>query len=280
MSRLLAFLSAASLTLLAVSSALAADLVVTTHTASPAGFSVNSHLIQGDRDAILVDTQFARSEVEQVVEMVKRSGKRLTYILVTHGHPDHFFHLEPFQRAFPQVRIVATKSVIADIEAYGPRAIAMWKPKLGDEIPDSFVTPQPVNATSLFVDGDEIQLISLDGGESAHATVLWIPSTKALFTGDLAYNKVHLWLRENRPDGWLENLDKLERLHPVTVYPGHGPAGGAELIEANRQYIRAFVEATAPPATKEEAIAKLEALYPDYQLPVIVEFSVAGRLGN
>lgn len=258
----------------------AAELTVTTYTASEAGFLVNSHLIAGEHDAILVDAQFLRSEAGKATEWVKASGKHLKYIFVTHGHPDHFFGLEVLQREFPDARIVADSAVIPDIQAVGPKAIAFWKPTFKDEIPDSFVTPQPVNATSLFVDGQEIQLLRFGPGESPHATVLWIPATQALLTGDLTYNKVHLWLRENRPEEWLAILDRLQGLQPASVYPGHGQDGGPEIIAADREYIGALLAATAPPATKQQAIATLKSRYPDYALPMIVEFSVSGRLGR
>lgn len=225
-----------------------------------------------------MDAQFIRSEATKAIQMVKESGKNLKYILVTHGHPDHFFWLEDFQNAFPDARIVAAGDVIPDIESYGPKAIAMWKPVFKDEIPDSFVTPKPVNSTSLFLDGQEIQLLSLKDGESAHATAVWIPGSRALIAGDLAYNNVHLWLRENRPESWLAILDRLEKLKPATVYPGHGPVGGPEVLAADRDYIQTFIAATAAPATREEAMAELKAAYPDYALPVIVEYSVAGRI--
>lgn len=100
MVRYRALIAGASLALLASASSLAADLTVTTYAATPAGFAVNSHLIQGERDAILVDAQFTLGEAAKAVEMVQRSGKRLKYIVVTHGHPDHFFGLEVFRRAF------------------------------------------------------------------------------------------------------------------------------------------------------------------------------------
>lgn len=280
MIRLLLALACALLTLPASNHVFGGELIIQTHTAAPAGFSVNSHLIQGERDAILVDAQFTLSEAAKVVEMVRGSGKQLKYIVVTHGHPDHFFGLGVLQQAFPDARIVATKPVIADIQDYGPRAIARWKPIFKEEIPDAFVTPTPLDATALSIDGKEIRLLPMDGAESAHATVLWIPSTKALLTGDLTYNNVHLWLRENRPEGWLGILDQFAQLHPASVYPGHGPAGGSALIDTNRAYIQAFVAATAPPATKETAAANLKAVFPDYALPVIVDFSVAGRLGE
>ncbi len=279
MNRFLFALASAFLGLLS-GQAFSGELTVTTHTASPAGFSVNSHLIQGERDAILVDAQFTLSEAAKVVELVQSSGKQLRYIVVTHGHPDHFFGLGVLQQAFPEARIVATKPVIADIEDYAPKAIARWKPVFKDEIPDSFVVPAPVDSTSLSIEGNEIQLLTMDEGESAHATVLWVPSTKALLTGDLTYSNVHLWLRENRPEGWLRILERFERLYPLSVYPGHGPVGGPELIDANRAYIHAFLAATAAPATKEEAAAQLKSQFADYALPVIVDFSVSGRLAN
>lgn len=269
-----AFLLAATL----IQPGFTAELTVTTHSASAAGFMVNSHLIAGERDAILVDAQFIRSDATKAIQMVKESGKNLKYILVTHGHPDHFFWLEDFRNAFPDARIVAAGDVIPDIESYGPKAIAMWKPVFKDEIPDSFVTPKPVNSTSLFVDGQEIQLLSFKDGESAHATAVWIPGSRALIAGDLAYNNVHLWLRENRPETWLAILDRLEKLKPATVYPGHGPVGGPEVLAADREYIQTFITATAAPATREEAMGKLKAAYPDYALPMIIEYSVGGRI--
>jgi glyoxylase-like metal-dependent hydrolase (beta-lactamase superfamily II) len=238
----------------------AAGLTVTTYTATDGGFAVNSHLIAGERDAILVDAQFLLGEAANAAEMVRESGKHLKTILITHGHPDHFFGLQVFRDAFPHARIVATADVIAEIESYGPRAIEMWKPVFKDQIPESIVVPQPLHTDALYLEGREIRLIATRDDESAHATVLWIPDTRALLTGDLAYNGVHLWLRENRP--------------------GHGPAGGPEILAANRDYIRAFVAATAAPATPEQAIAELRSRYPDYALPVIVEYSVGGRLGQ
>jgi glyoxylase-like metal-dependent hydrolase (beta-lactamase superfamily II) len=280
MHRLHTALAAGSIALAATSPAVAADLTVTTYSASPAGFAVNSHLIAGERDAILVDAQFTLSEAARAVDFVKASGKQLKYILVTHGHPDHFFGLGLFQQAFPDARIVARPEVIDDIRDYGPKAIARWKPVFKDEIPDTFVVPQPITTDRLDLEGNSIRLLAADGGESAHATAVWVPGARALLTGDLAYNRVHLWLTENRPDGWLEILERFEQLEPLAVYPGHGPAGDARVLADNRAYIDAFLTATAPPATKDAAIATLKARYAEYALPVILDFSVPGRIGN
>ncbi len=256
----------------------AAGLTVTTYTAPDSGFAVNSHLIAGDRDAVLVDAQFLLGEAAGLAAFVRRSGRNLTHIIVTHGHPDHFFGLQVLREAFPDARIVATREVIAGIEAYAPQAIAAWKPVFKDQVPDDFVRPASIDAGPLFLEGEEIRLIEIGQADSAHATVLWLPGTRALLAGDLVYSDVHLWLAENRPEAWLAVLERLEALSPETIYPGHGPAGGIELIARNREYLRAFIDATAARSTREQASAALKGGYPGYALPVIVDYSVAGRL--
>jgi hypothetical protein len=37
-------------------------------------------------------------------------------------------------------------------------------------------------------------------GDHLHATVLWAPSIRALFAGDLLFNQMHLWLGEHDRD--------------------------------------------------------------------------------
>lgn len=56
-------------------------LGIQTHKGSEQGsFAANSHLIIGDAEAILVDTQYVRSDAQDVVDMIRRSGKRLQSI--------------------------------------------------------------------------------------------------------------------------------------------------------------------------------------------------------
>jgi hypothetical protein len=63
------------------------------------------------------------------------------------------------------------------------------------------------------------------------------------------------------------------RLHAVEDF-----LRGEHRFDVPREYIQAFIAATAAPATREEAMAKLKAAYPDYALPMIVEYSVGGRI--
>ena len=57
-------------------------------------FPVTSVLVSGEKDAILVDAQFGKSQAEQVVEKIRASGKQLTTIYISHGDPDYYFGLD------------------------------------------------------------------------------------------------------------------------------------------------------------------------------------------
>ena len=51
----------------------------------------NIALIEGEKDAVLVDAPFTLADAHRVVAMVLDSGRNLTTLYVTHDHPDHFF---------------------------------------------------------------------------------------------------------------------------------------------------------------------------------------------
>jgi len=259
--------------------AYASTLTIQSHTASDSGFDVNSHLIMGAKEAILVDAQFTRSEAKKVAEMVKQSGRSLKTIFITHGHPDHYLGLEILTKEFPSAQVLATPEVIKDIQQTAQGKLSYWKPIYKDDLADGFILPTALKSNFLDLEGEKIQVIKLGPGESENATVLYIPSLQTLVSGDVVYSSVHLWLAEDRPEGWLKNLEKLSSLGPIQmILPGHGPTGDKALISANASYIQNFMGLTKGDLKKDVAISKLEALYPDFKLPVIAELSVGARL--
>ncbi len=254
-------------------------VTIQSHVAGDAGFRAASHLIAGARDAILVDAQFTRAEAGAVAAMVRASGRVLRVIFITHAHPDHYLGLEVLVREFPAARVLATPEVVADLRATAPAKLAYWKPKLGDQRADAFIAPEPLVGDTRELEGAELRDVRLGAGESEHAAALHVPSLRALVAGDLAFHDVHLWLAENRPDGWLANLAAVRALGAIDrVYPGHGGAGGPELLDDDAAYIRDFVAATDGARDAAAATGEVLRRYPGWALPIIAELSVAARV--
>ncbi len=268
-------LAASSLAL--ATAAHAAALKVDVYTGSPAGFQVTSTLIQGEKDAILVDAQFTVADAHRLTAMIVESGKSLKQVFITHAHPDHFFGLEVVLKQFPKAEVIARPEVVAEIKKISPGKMAYWKPLYGNNLASKYVTPKAFKEKALKLDGKDIQLIDLGPGESEAATVVYIPELKAIITGDLAYEGVHLWLAENRPDQWLKNLADVQQGRDIErVIAGHRVVNAKEqkdILAQNDTYIHNFLKVSAASKTPDEALKALTAKYPDFQLPIIADIA-------
>lgn len=259
------------------SAAFAAPLKLDVFTASPAGFHATSTLIQGEKDAILVDAQFTRSDALRLAAMILESGKTLRTIFITHAHPDHVFGLEILTRQFPDAKVVATAEVVNHIKELAPKKLAEWKPMYGNNLTDTFIVPEVLTADTLELEGQKFDILALKAGESEVASAVYVPQLKTLIAGDLAFNHVHLWLAEGRPDTWIANLERLQKeLKLDRVIAGHkapGQTDAKDLLQQNVAYIRAFEKTQKTGADADTITAKMKAQYPDYQLPIILEIA-------
>lgn len=253
-------------------------LKVLTHTAGEAGFMVNSHLIMGQKEALLVDAQFTRSEADKVVQMIRQSGKKLTQIYITHAHPDHYLGLEKIKEAFPEARILAAKAVVDLIQESAQGKLNYWKGIYKDDLADDFILPEVHEENFLQVEDKKVSIINLGVGESSHDTALFIDESKTLLSGDALYSGVHLWLAENHPQEVLKNIGKLAGLKAQTVLPGHGVSGGAALIEENQRYVQDFLKITAQAGSEVEAKEQMLAKYGTYKLPIILDLALQARM--
>jgi glyoxylase-like metal-dependent hydrolase (beta-lactamase superfamily II) len=253
-------------------------LTYQTFTANQAGFSVNSHLIKGVKNAILVDAQFTRSQARKVISSIKETGLNLQSIYITQGHPDHHFGLELIIAAFPKAEVVARPEVIQMIKETSPGKIAYWKPIYKEELTGEFLVPSSITKHALTLEGKEIQIIDLGTGESAHDTALYVPSTKTLITGDAAFGGVHFWLADGHASDAKSNLEELKKLDVNKVLTGHGNNGDKSILDVNIKYIEKFLKVTKK--FKSVSAAKKEMLktYGEYHLPIILELALKATI--
>jgi glyoxylase-like metal-dependent hydrolase (beta-lactamase superfamily II) len=270
----------------------ASALGVQTYSSSATGMvdiQVNSHLVLGATEALLVDSQLLVADAQAVADMVTRSGRKLTTVLLTHAHPDHYLGLAVIHAAFPSAAIVTTPGVLADFNANAPATLAFLQENgLTSVIASSLVTPSPLAANTITLDGEPLQVVELpNAGETAHAAALALPGG-ALISGDLLMNHVHLYLGECHSAGWQQNLDAVKAMGFTTFYPGHGKAPvDVSVFADDTSYIAGAIpilraaegsDASAGDAGDPRvgaAIGEITAKFPDFESQFVLGFSTS-----
>ena len=166
---------------------------------------------------------------------------------------------------------MATAEVLA--QATDPAMAGYWEAIFPGEVPDADekVLPQLLTGDTLDLEGDGLQVIRIGQADTAHSTVLHVPSLAAVVTGDLAYNGVHMMTAETgeaERAQWIANLDAVAALEPAFVVAGHKQVendNDPKIIAESQQYLRDFTRIAAEQTTPADIVAQMVELYPDWE---------------
>jgi len=255
-------------------------------TGSPEGFLVNSTLVTGARDAVLIDAAFTLADARAIVERVRASGKNLTTVYVTHAHPDHYFGLEAIREAFPNARFVAQPAAVAAIQQTWKAKVDQWKPLYKDAITSAPVLPSALEGNAITLEGQRLEIVGPVQGDDAENSYVWIPSLRAVVAGDIVYSGVYVWTAETDPAArtrWAATLDRIAALNPAIVVPGHQqPAQGTTpaSLAFTKEYLAAFDQALASATTPEQLQAQIKAKYSGLALDIILRIGSEAALAR
>jgi len=260
--------------------AFASQLHLQVFTSPPEGIAVNSTLVYGDKDAILIDAQFRLSDAHRLVAMILESKKNLTTVYVTHPHPDHYFGLVVIRQAFPNARFVALPRVVDGIKASWEGRVKAWKPQYGDNIPSSPIIPDALDGNTLMLEGETLQIFGpLQGDSAGDNSFVWIPSIKAVVGGDTLFSGAHFVfapMTSTQKKDWRSTVDQIAALKPEIVIPGHQIAGApndASVLAFMKKYMQDSDDAQASSKTADEFKSKMKSLYPNLGIDGLLNIS-------
>ncbi|MCF2571119.1 MBL fold metallo-hydrolase [Brevibacterium sp. UCMA 11754] len=235
----------------------------------------SSTIIFGADEAIVVDTPYTRESVDEVIERIERSGRRLTAILVTHGHWDHYFGLDALLERFPEARAWTIPSVAASITDSLDQDRADVRQYFDGAALDNSAVPEALEGDEVTVDGEPVRLIELEQADISPTAIVHIPGLQAVIAGDAVYNGIHPFLAVTGPaewQRWLASIDELEALAPKTVVAGHKRAEARDndleaTITATRAYIDEFSRAVEEMTSSRDVIEHMQSEFPDHDNP-------------
>lgn len=242
----------------------------------------NTALLFSDENALIIDTQFMKTDAKAVVARLKEVGKPLKAVLITHSHPDHVWGGVELKNAFPDCKFYARKQIKMEIELEFRARLLRWTgvfnagPFVG-EIPESLYPIEELEGDSFDFDGHTIELIDLKPAETMYATAFYIPESKTYVAGDQVYNRCHYFVGAglNRPELWAESIqDILDNYEIDVLVPGHGEVGGVEIFHEAIEYLNFYHSVNQPLRPQIEIMHAVKDKYPDWKMEGVLYMTI------
>jgi glyoxylase-like metal-dependent hydrolase (beta-lactamase superfamily II) len=232
-------------------------------------FWVNSVIIEGTHEVMLVDAQLTKTSAENLLQEIKETKKLLSIIYITHEHADHFLGLEAFKEAYPGVRIIANSAVTDRINKVYQEKVDKWKKILGSGATSRVVAIEKLDGNFIEFENSKIELLKDVQGDTDENTMLWIPEQRVLIAGDVLFNDMHVYTAETDSKArgkWLASINRVRELKPSAVIPGHSKVGApldaSSAVDFTENYLLVFDEELTKAKDSDSLINAMKERFP------------------
>jgi len=226
------------------------------------GHSNNGWIVFEDF-VLLIEANYPSGAAVVMPKIKETSDKPVRFVFLTHHHGDHAYGGQLWADA--GATIVATEAALAELKSvetgfYGgvPGRWEASAKKRPDVAATTLKPPTLLFPRELYFD-DGKRRVELRWFGVAHTkgdAFVWMPKEKILFTGDACVNGPSNNVNDGHVGEWIKTLDALKRLGAEKVVPGHGPAGGPEILVDQQAYfidlhrrVKALYDAGQSPAS-------------------------------
>ena len=233
---------------------------------APKGYS-NTAVIEMRDYLIVVDANYPARARELMVEVKQLSPKPVRYVFDTHAHGDHSYGNSLWTAA--GATTFAYYKIIGEMDRYEPtrwQAAETKREDVRDLHQDNVQRPLKTFRKSPFVlkDGTrEVDFLFLGWGHTPADGYVWLPKERVLCTGDAAVNGPRNKLWDANLANWPRVLEKAMQLKPLSVLPGHGDAGGIEILEGQRQFLIDLYSAVKTQVDAGKTLAEIHVELPE-----------------
>src|SRR6202166_517538 len=241
-------------------------------------FGVNSVIIEGEHEVMLVDAQLTKTSAEKALQEIKETKKPLSIIYITHEHADHFLGLEVFKEAYPGVKIIANSAVVDRINQVYQEKMEKWQKIFGSGATSRVVTISKFDGNFVEFEGSKIEVLKHIRGDTDENTMLWIPGQRILIAGDVLFNNMHVYTAETDSKArgeWLNSLNKIRELNPSVAIPGHSKVGApldaSTAVDFTGNYLLVFEQELKTAKDSDSFINTMKKRFPSADLLLALE---------
>jgi glyoxylase-like metal-dependent hydrolase (beta-lactamase superfamily II) len=229
------------------------------------GYS-NTVIIEMRDSLIVVDANYPGRAKELLTITKQLSPKPVRYVFDTHAHGDHAYGNSVWTAA--GATTLAFQGVTDEMNRWEP---TRWRNAQAKR-PDMQATGETdVQRPQMSITGDkltlndgtrEVDFLFLGWGHTPGDGYVWLPAEKILATGDAAVNGPRNKLLDANIANWPKALERAIALGPVHVLPGHGEAGGIEILQGQRQFLIDLYAAVKAQADAGKKPAEMDIVLP------------------
>ena len=187
---------------------------------SNAGFVVTS------KGVVVVDALGSPILAQKLIAEIKKvTNQPIVALIVSHYHADHIYGLQEFKKIGVKIYAQGEGRNYLSSETAKQRLIASRI----DFAPWVNASTQLIAAdvwidkkTKLNIGGVEFLVSRVGPAHAPEDLMVYVPSEKVLFAGDLVFRGRIPFVGNADSKGWLTALDAIEELQPQIVIPGHG----------------------------------------------------------
>ncbi|MEZ5759126.1 MAG: MBL fold metallo-hydrolase [Emcibacteraceae bacterium] len=216
----------------------------------------NAGFVVGEKGVLVIDSHINGEMGKQIIEAVRSvTDKPILYLVNTNGHADHTFGNYVFP---PETIIIAQKltkvMMSPPIEELKTRNLVLVG---GDKNAFDGVEKRMPNLTfdkfmEIDLGGITVELHYFGAGNTFGDTVVYVPSVKAAWTGNLIFGDGSIpFLLLGNTEAYINTLNAFQKAFDLNIIiPGHGIPARPAIFDRYVDYLKTLEEAV------EQAIEK------------------------
>jgi len=218
-------------------------------------FISNAGFVVTPKGVVVVDALGSPILAKKLIAEIKKiTNQKIVALIVSHYHADHIYGLQEFKKIGAKIYAQGEGRNYLSSETAKQRLIASridFAPWVNADTQLVAADVWIDQKSQLKIGGVEFLIRRVGPAHAPEDLMVYVPSEKVLFAGDLIFRGRIPFVGNADSKGWLSALDAIEQLKPQIVIPGHGAysTNPREDVLFTRNYLKYLRESMSKAAT-------------------------------